>query len=49
MDKKLHVVEGKLLDVVPEMILLVHPLEKSQGSRPDLETTQPRKMNQSFG
>lgn len=37
MDKQLHVVKGKLLNVVPEMIFLIHPLKESQGSSPDLE------------
>lgn len=37
MDKQLHVVQGKLLNIVPEMIFLIHSLQKSQGSSPDLE------------
>lgn len=46
MDEQLHVVQRKLLNVVPEMILLVHSLQKSQGSRPDLGTkTQAQNMN----
>lgn len=36
MDKQLHVVKGKLLNIVPEMIFLIHSLKKSQGSGPDL-------------
>lgn len=37
MDQELHVVQRKLLNVVPELVFLVHTLEKSQGSGPHLE------------
>lgn len=37
MNQKLHVVQGKLLNVVPEMLFLIHALEKSQGSGPHLK------------
>lgn len=36
-DQELHVVQSKLLDVVPELVLLIHTLEKSQGGRPHLK------------
>lgn len=42
MDKELHVVQGKLLNIVPEVVFLIHSLQKSQGSSPDLgKTTTP--------
>lgn len=37
MDQKLHVVQRKLLNVVPELVFLIHSLEKSQGGGPHLE------------
>lgn len=40
MDQKLHVVQSKLLYVVSELVLLIHTLEKSQGSGPHLEMKQ---------
>lgn len=30
-DQQLHVVQGKLLNVVPQLILLIHALEKTQS------------------
>lgn len=36
-DQKLHVVQGKLLNVVPEMVFLIHALEEGQGSGPHLK------------
>lgn len=36
-DQELHVVQSKLLDVVPELVLLIHTLEKSQSGRPHLK------------
>ncbi len=40
MDQKLHVVQSKLLNVVPELVFLIHTLEKSQGSGPHLKIKQ---------
>lgn len=36
MDQQLHVVQRKLLNVVPQLILLIHALEKSQSGGPHL-------------
>lgn len=36
-DQKLHVVQGKLLNVVPELVFLIHVLEESQGGGPHLK------------
>lgn len=38
-DQKLHVVQGKLLDVVPQLVFLIHPLEESQSGGPHLRVT----------
>lgn len=38
-DQKLHVVQGKLLDVVPQLVLLIHALEESQSGGPHLRVT----------
>lgn len=44
MNQELQVVQGKLFDVVPEMVLLVHALQKSQGSGSHLrEKKNPKK------
>lgn len=41
MYKKLHVVKGKLLNVVPQLILLIHPLNEGQrvGAHLDIKYT----------
>lgn len=35
-DQQLHVVQGKPLNVVPQLILLIHALEKTQSGGPHL-------------
>lgn len=36
-DQQLHVVQGKLLNVVPQLVLLIHALEETQSGGPHLE------------
>ena len=38
MDEELHIVQGKLLDVVSELVLLIHPLDEGQGVRAHLKS-----------
>lgn len=45
MNQELQVVQGKLFDVVPELVLLVHALQKSQGSGSHLREKKTKSKN----
>lgn len=38
MDQELHVVQGKLLNVVPQLVFLIHVFEESQGGGSHLKS-----------